>query len=249
MRRRRSVQLFSFSFVDILATNIGVLLFILLMAVINESGFAAYRQWTQAVKDAEAELAAMAPRISEAKARYQQAHAETIQEMTKPIRGRGEIAQQVRYLTESNSKLNAKNQQTRQSIGSLEKEKENIADTAARIKSARPPDQKGYMFPKAREKTGAVAIHVDCRSDGLVVMGADVTVGVENRETCPTSRIASPGSPFMRLIDRLKRLRGKEVIVLWVRPDGIDAADKAIKAARNATVALGWEPANKDWSF
>ena len=55
-RRRRPIRLFSFSFVDILATTIGVLVFILLMAVLNQSGLVEYSQWTRKLEAAEAEL-------------------------------------------------------------------------------------------------------------------------------------------------------------------------------------------------
>ena len=49
-------------------------------------------------------------------------------------------------------------------------------------------------------------------------------------------------------IERQQRLKW-QVIVLWVRPGGVDAADKAINAAQSAGVPLGWEPAEADWVF
>ena len=87
-----------------------------------------------------------------------------------------------------------------------------------------------------------------------MILGRDVTKGADRRETCLAARIGDPRSAFGRLLRRVKaaalRPSGQEeVVVLWIRPDGIAVANRAMAAARKARVPLGWEPADRDWRF
>ena len=110
------------------------------------------------------------------------------------------------------------------------------------------------MLPKAQQSGTRVPVHVDCQKDRLVILGSDVTKGADRRKTCMAASIAKPASAIGRLLREMRTAAGRrsgqeEVIVLWIRPDGIAVANRAMAAARKARVPLGWEPADRDWRF
>ena len=309
MRKSRDVQLFSFSFVDILATTIGVLLFILLMAVINQSGFVECSQWAKTVADTESERDQAARDVAQARAQYELAQKQTREAMEDMPPDAKTAARKAQDLAEQNARLATSNRERQKKVAALQEQAAAVENRVQRLRQQ--PDTSGsrrYMLPKAEQRSNEIAIHVDCRSDGVVILGSDVSAANEGRETCPTDDIGKTNSAFGRLIKQLQQrpeanpdtvrfkngkvLRGKiieetnngivllrqtgrgsraklpfkksaiaeitrgkserhreKVIVLWVRPDGISAADAAIKAAKKAKVPLGWEPADADWVF
>jgi len=247
------VRLFNFSFVDILATTIGVLLFILLMAVVNQSGLLAHSRWTRAVARAKAGVAKAAEAEKEGKARYEAALERTKGAVAKIPPNAAAVAKRAQEIAEQNTRLAAESRAVRNEVRTLRAGKAAAEREIARLKKSES-EGKRLKLPVAARKGNEVAVHVDCRRDGLVIIGSDPTKGAESRDRCPTRRIGDANSAFGRLLKRVREVRNsgqarEAVLVLWIRPDGIAAADAAIRAAEEANVPLGWEPAEKDWLF
>lgn len=260
VRRRRQVELFSFSFVDILATTIGVLLFILLMAVLNQSGVTEYAKMAKKVKSAETQREEAARQVKEAEEALRKALDETRRARENASGRAAGFAMQAQEMAAEREKQRAANEAAQARIRALKAQKDELekknkslsqtlqAQQAQAQTQTQTPAATGLqMLPKAKGGAEGVAVHVDCRKDGLVILGSDVTSGDGQREFCPLGEIPSSNSAFGKLVQRTKRSSG-QVLVLWVRPDGVASADKAIKAARGK-VPLGWEPADKDWTF
>jgi hypothetical protein len=302
-RRGRDVQLFSFSFVDILATTIGVLLFILLIAVMNQSGMAEYADVARQIEEAKAaeEQSQHALQTTESDlAEAQEATRRTLEQSgdAKPA----DLAKQARQISAENAKAKAANDASRRRIELLEIQREAQAKRRRAMRSATTASGKKYMLPQAKEGSNESVVHVDCRSDGVTIMGAALADDKLKWRFCPEADIAKADSAFGRLLVNLKKkhldsvelkngdvVKGKivkeskrvievnipkkgkrrtrrvkypmglvkrivrkpkaRVVVLWVRPDGIKAANLAIQVTRKAGVDLGWEPADRDWAF
>jgi hypothetical protein len=256
MRKSRSVQLFSFSFVDILATTIGVLLFILLMAVVNQSGLVEHEMRKRELEEAKAAAAAAEQAERDAEAKFRKARERVKRATSQVPPDAAATAKQAEALADENAALAAKNDAARKQVNALSDQQAELRVKLARFRRelARPEDTNRYVLPKAREGSSKVAVHVDCRADGLAIIGSTVAGGGERRAFCPADRIGSGRSVFGRLLSRLKQGAGsrpgqEQVLVLWIRPDGISTSKAAMKAAKSADVPLGWEPADPDWVF
>jgi len=256
MRKRRDVNLFNFSFVDILATTVGVLLFILLMAILNQSGLAAHTFWTQQLEDAKAEARAATRAARDAQANYASARERARQASTRTRPQAAALARQAQRAADDNARRAAANEQTRKRILALKRSLRQLDADIVRLQktTARPTQGKRLMLPVADKATNKTAVHVDCQRQGLVIIGSKVDAGRASRTLCPASRILDPRSAFGSLLDAMRPAdqsgSGPErVLVLWIRPDGIPTADRALRAARRARVPVGWEPADADWTF
>jgi len=252
MRRVREVQLFNFSFLDILATVIGVLLFILLMAILHQSGIADYAEWEQKLNEAQARASAAEEAEVQAKAAYEVARQETQRVRNEATGEAAAMATEAGRLADASQALADQVAAAERRAKELKDRRERLAEQVANQQAAVENEGAEYRLPKAAGGAGASPVHVDCRKEGLVILGLDVTSGVTSREVCPVDDIEKPGGAYRRLIARVKKSRSAgrpEVIVLWVRPDAVDTADKAITAAEEAKAPLGWEPADSNWAF
>lgn len=159
MRRGRDPQLFNFAFVDILATTIGVLIFILIAATLQNSGL---------------------------------------------------IQQEVHEDSEV-------------------------------------PPVGVPKVPVPDRKTSETPLHIDCRKGELIVLGSDFSQKGIERRAYTEEQIAESG-PLWDLLCHVRDGKGKAtVIVLWIRPDGTDLANKMINLCQRGNIPIGWEPALKDW--
>jgi len=256
MKKRRQVQLFNFSFVDILATTIGVLLFILIMAVLNLSGTVAHAEWTHQAAVAGQQVADLAGQLADAQAAHDQAVADHDAAMQAAAGDNHAIAGQVSDLARRNRELDTANQALRDKLSQLQ-------DQAAKLKGQRqalaaaaaeeaPADAGHYILPQAHGGAKAIPVHVDCRADGLVIIGRDVKSPRAQRIAIPADAIAAPDSAFRTLVSQVAGKQhgpNREVLVLWIRQAGIVNAYAAIKVAKDTGAPLGWEPALDDWSF
>lgn len=248
-RRRREVQIFSFSFLDILATTLGVLLFILLFAILNRSGIGASAEWQKRLEGQRGEQVAVQRRAELAKRAHDQAVSET-QEVRKA--GAGLSGNRAAEVAETNEALDRAIQETKNEIKGLEDRIASVRRQVDELEGGLRGSDKGVAkLPKAKGGGRGRPIHVDCQRDGVFILGADVEAEKESRRFCATDGINDAGNAFDQLIGDIQggRLPRDSVIVLWVRPDGVKAAKAAIQMARQAKVRLGWEPADQDWEF
>ena len=246
--RRRPIQVFNFSFLDILATTIGVLLFILLLSVLQQSGWGDVVQWQEKLRQAQSDREDAVAAGQRAIAQQEAARRE-LEEARQAAAG---AATEAAALARESERIEARIKTTRDGMETLSARKSELERRTVELRASVDAPELERKLPKAAGGAEAEPVHVDCGNGALVIMGTDLTLPGRPRETVPISDIPRPDSAFGRLMRDVKEnsVAGRaQVIVLWVRPDGIDTADKAIEAARRADVPLGWEPANADWAF
>jgi hypothetical protein len=256
MKKRRQVQLFNFSFVDILATTIGVLLFILIMAVLNLSGVVAHAEWAHQATVAGQKVDDLKGKLAGAQAAYDQAVADNTAAMNAAAGDNSAIADQISDLARRNRELDTANQALRDKLGQLQDQAAKLKDQkqtlAAASEEDTPANAGQYILPQAHGGAKAIPVHVDCRADGLIVIGRDVKSPRSQRITIPSDAIAASDGEFRNLVAQVAGKQhgpGREVLVLWIRQTGIVNAYAAIKIAKDAGAPLGWEPALDEWSF
>lgn len=249
MKRRREPQLFNFSFLDILATTIGVLLFILLFAILDQSQATVVSELEERLKglrrDAEESTAA----VQEAREAYDKAWAET-QEARKKASGSAEsMAATAQRMAEENRELAAQVQQLRGEIEGLTSRQKALEATLEEKQAMLDSPEGVHVLPKAKGGGRGQPVHVDCRKDGLVIHGLG---GSDDEKIfCKADDVEAENGALSDLLQRIERSQTprRYVVVLWIRPDGSRVADKAMPVIRKAGVRLGWEPADSGWVF
>jgi len=205
MVKRRGVSLFSFSFVDILATTTGVLLFILLMAVLNQSGFAAYQAWSETLTRLESEQARAAEDAEKAKKECEAARNATAKARAKVRPIAAANIEDVEKIEKKNAALEKEARVWRGRVEGLEKQRDALQGKIAGYREAMPKPGKVYVIPKTREEADDEPVHVDCRKDRLIILGTDLTADPSERRAVPLREIPRSGGAFGRLIGRLRR--------------------------------------------
>ena len=258
MRRRREVSIFSFAFLDILATTIGVLIFLLLLAAVDQSGIAEAQKLEQMLVHARTRSASAQQQVRQAEQELAQkrAAARAAQRELSNLARPTPRASAGELLTKERARCRLQSQELERKIDAakqrLERANKNVASHQAALNNAHGRGQTRHL-PEAVGGADTIAVHVDCRKDSLVILGAQPGAWAAPRQTCPKDALASSTSPYQKLIAQVKQSqaqpKGKLSIVLWVRPDGIGAADKALALALRQGVPIGLEPADADWKL
>lgn len=254
-RRRKKASMFSFAFLDILATVVGVLIFLLLMGVLSQSGAVEASQWQRKYDELDDELAEAQARAADARKRYQDARA-AAEDARRELSGEAaRVAGQAAAVQEENDGIEQEIRAARDRVGGLEGKitaLEHKKDQLEKERDRLAQPGRPHMLPRAEGGARATPIHVDCRESELIIMGADVGDSSVKRIHVPADRIEDAGGSYSKLLDGITKRnarRNPTVLVLWVRPDGIKTADTAINVAKERDVPLGWEPADSDWEF
>lgn len=89
--------------------------------------------------------------------------------------------------------------------------------------------------------------HLDCQKDRLIIFNGEFPKGYPIK----TENIRSSGTPYIELLRRLKAKSKKdEIIIFWIRPDGISTFLECNIGALNAKhICFSWEPAESNWVF
>lgn len=252
MRRRRETTIFSFAFLDILATTIGVLMFIMLMAAFQQSGMTEAQKLDDQLKAEQAKLAAAQQRGKQAEAEYQGAAAaeKAAQEKLSDLASSSSSGD--RKAQAENVRLAGKAAQIEGKIAEAERRRKGSNQTLAALE-VEAERARGHgtrlRLPKAIAGASTTPVHVDCQSEKVVILGARTDEGLGQRQSCPRALLKQPDKPFVKLLGQVKNSKGKMSIVLWIRPDGVKTANEAISIARQHKARLGYEPADKDWTF
>ena len=251
MRKRRQIAIFSFSFVDVLATTVGVLVFVLLTAVLNVSGVVTCSQWRRDAMEAESRHND-AERNARAARRVYRRMSRRLETARMALADASESVREAQKRSSENRQLQAENEALRAEVDRLTTRRDSHRRQLATLKRGGRSTGARHRLPLAVGGAAAVPVHVDCRKEGLVVLGTDVVAGRADRTACPSRQIADERGVFFLLVDRVrsrKLMPDRQVLVFWVRPDGIESASKATQVARAAGAPLGWEPADSDWEF
>lgn len=251
MRKRRQIAIFSFSFVDVLATTVGVLIFILLTAVLNVSGVVTCSQWRRDAMEAESKRDLAELNAQTARSVYRRM-SRRLEMARMALADTSESVREAQEHSAGNRKLQAENETLQAEVDRLAARRDSHRRQLAALKREGRSTGARHRLPLAVGGSAAVPVHVDCRKEGLVVLGTDVVGGRADRTACPVHQIANERGVFFHLVDRVRRRKlmpDRQVLVFWVRPDGIESASKAAQVARAAGAPLGWEPADSDWDF
>jgi hypothetical protein len=242
---KREIQIFNFAFLDILTSTLGALLFIFLLALINQMGLVAADKIIKQIEKAEADLtnATVAAHAAFGNCTNLQA---TIVGLEKNSSG---VTQQVVRVAATNQWLIGQITEIKDQTRSASNQVIILQQAISELQKQTPTSGKS-MLPTVIGKTDAIPCHVECNKTGLIILGEDVTRQATKRETCPLKQIETPGSTYRRLLARLHSAPNRRlVLVLWVRPDGVAALEKALPLAKEAGVPVGYEPAETDWVF
>ena len=159
---------------------------------------------------------------------------------------------EAQQLSTENSRLQRENDALAAAVEQLTTQRDSQKRQLATLEREQRKAGARLRLPQAFGGAAAVPVHIDCRREGLVILGTDVAGGRAARRTCPRRMIARERSTFLELVGRVRGRKlapSRQVIVFWIRPEGIESATKAIKIARNAGAPIGWEPAGTDWEF
>ena len=253
MRKRREVLIFSFSFIDILATTIGVLLFIMLMAILNQSGITADSEMDEELKTARQKLANAEQSLHVAEQAFAKAW-DDAQDARQHDSGGAQRPSRAATLAEEIRAAETQNMELERRMANARKSAANLQNDIEARRNALGSVDGTAMLPKVKGGSAAKPMHVDCRPDNLLILGDLNDPQGRLHTLCHLDNIKQPNSSFAQFVHRVKRTASqpgaqREVVVLWIRPGGSKVADHAIGVAREAGVAIGWEPADRDWVF
>jgi len=271
--RGREVEIFNFSFLDILACTIGLLIFIMVMVFIlqssgpvADSGSLIERKLSDAAKAQKA--AAHDSQITdalEAALDRVQVHGEPDltpqRDAARSARdaARARFDQVTRELTAAQSSLDeARLSRDRSVTQSLDRAKADLASAQAARQRAESEladaHQAGntnavilspYRRPGQPDEAFQI-LHVDCQADNVILLKVNNGKVVEVGRTA-LANIENPQSDFLRIILE-HRLLDHALVLFWIRPDGYETYAAAVKNLPEST-QYGFEPADADWSF
>jgi len=270
--RSRNVEIFNFSFLDILACTIGLLIFIMVMVFILQAGsplvdMSAVVQRKQAAAAADSDAAGRDAAIAEAleaqlaqftppedhglSARRDAARAER-------DAARAVYAQRTQEARNARAQLDAAREISRRD--SLQAAQGRLKEAEARMKkaqhamaAAKAPANDGRVTFLPRERPGEhnlgayQVLHVDCQADKVVLLDVDASGITREMGHSPASTLADADSVFGKAVSRQQRFE-RPLVLFWVRPDGMVTFNRAL-AVLPEELPRGYEPADAAWHF
>ncbi len=258
-RRSREIEIFSFSFLDILACTVGALIFIVVMVVCTTADTRGLLQAKQAFEEAKARKSSVETAVE--KASGEAAQAEKNLADTKRKNPAAELVQSARDQTQrAEAQIKEQQEQTAQARAGIEKlETEQAQQQEEKDKAAgRVEVLKGQLSQRGKDESSGKILKMDfeekklipnvveCAASGVINHGSP---GKRTKEETPQKSLATQESAFRQMLVRIKNSRTKEYVVFLVRPDGLDAFEKARELAKALQVTMGWEPVNADWEI
>jgi hypothetical protein len=272
--RSRQIEIFNFSFLDILACTIGLLIFIMVMVFILQSGSPVAdageivrRKSEEARHDQEsarqdeviaAQLERQLARIHDSvkpdlriarDAAAEQSNVRRAEYDEAVARLRVAEAELQTALAERQHKSDLDLQQAQAQLREARERNDAAKAALARVADA-PVTERLHFLPSHKAGDGVEdfqVVHVDCRADAVVFLQSDAAGNMRETDRCPASDLADKDSVFQRIIDQQAHA-ARPLVLLWVRPDGIDTFNRACRALPEG-LAYGFEPANAEWNF
>jgi hypothetical protein len=273
-KRSRQIEIFNFSFLDILACTIGLLIFIMVMVFILQSGSPVAD--TVAVvrhKSEEARRQRLSADEDSAIASQLEEQLSRIHDAVRPdLRSaRDSAAQQAQTARADYEGVLSQLRTTEAELenargGGEQKSDTDLRDAEARLKEARarneaakalvaqangePPTEHVQLLPKQKDgeaSGGYDVLHLDCRSDSIVVLGPDAEGNFHESGHFQLSDLGDKDSALQRTIDA-HALVSNSLVLLWVRPDGVETFKK-VRDALPEGLAFGYEPMDASQHF
>lgn len=272
--RSREVEIFNFSFLDILACTIGLLIFIMVMVfILQTSSPIVDADAITARKISDAQTIRLANQRDSEIINALEAQLDTLPVTVAPALGvKRDVARAARdqaeqIYAESLSDLEAAkaavraarmkrdqavDDQNRQTQAMLDSARaRNVQAKAAFDEAEASPVRNKVLFSTHRrpggDDTDFQILHIDCRNSGVTVLRvADDGSVTEVGETAVDS-LDDASSPFSTAVHR-QRAQPNPLVLFWVRPDGMETFNAASRLVP-AGMAQGSEPADRDWHF
>jgi exonuclease VII small subunit len=271
--RDREVEIFNFSFLDILACTIGLLIFIMVMVfILQSSGPVADSSALIERKLSEAsqarEVATHDSQITDAL----EASLDRVQVPDEPdlkperdaARDARDAAQAhydqaTRELTAAQSSLDEARLALDRSVArSLDRANADLAAAQAahrtaesELTDARQAANTNSVILSPYRRPGQPdevfnILHVDCRADVVILLKVKNGKIIEVGRTA-SNNIKNPQSDFLRIVLE-HRLLDHALVLFWIRPDGYATYAAAVENLPEST-EYGFEPADSDWSI
>lgn len=276
MRRlnRGQVEIFNFSFLDILACTIALLIFIMVMVFVLQSGRSALADTSKVVARESTRAAAL-----EDQAQRDDRIAAQLEENIGHLGGLVD-RQMLNARSAAKAKRDAAQTQLNhdedmvasltQGMRDNKEVHDQLVKAATQVGAALGKARSDYAAAEKRHgellaqvannrvlirpanapgdpASDATVLHIDCQRDNLVVMRLREGGKPEILGSVSTQSVDAPDSAFRKAVQQ-HRNAAKPVLVFWVRPDGIGTFEKA-KELVPPGVDYGYEPAAADWNF
>jgi hypothetical protein len=271
-RRSRQIEIFNFSFLDILACTIGLLIFIMIMIFVLQSGgnslqtnAAAEAHFTNQIASLQLRAAddeRIAVQLEEQQMKAIGAAPDTLIAWNKArtlrdatLQQRIELESDVMQLKASiQSKEVDKTKLDRLLVNAEARYAQASKDTAtaqAAFSAASTRVDEHHVLVHQIKVPGANAdfyvIHVDCRLNEVAIMELPMNGKAKLLGRTPANQLNNAQSSYQQILNQ-HRNNEKVVVVFWVRPDSHDTFQEA-KASVPSGMNCGYEPASDDWKF
>jgi hypothetical protein len=266
--RSREIEIFNFSFLDVLACTIGLLIFIMVMAFILQAGspvadtaavirhrnaqtveFEAVAERDRRIaQSVEMELDQVVPTgdpeltsLRDAARSARDGAKDENDRLTKAVAAAQSAVDQA--LQHASEQAQADLDQARRDLGAAESQLAGVTNAAkvARV-TFLPRKSDG-----SSDDGGTDVFHIDCQSDHVVIYHGEVDGSVREIGAVPSTDLALPNAFFEKTLSTVSSDSGKRLL-FWVRPAGVATFDDA-KALLSADTSYGFEPADADWVF
>jgi hypothetical protein len=269
-RRKRSqeIEIFNFSFLDVLACTIGLLIFIMVMAFILQAG--------SPVSDTAAVIRHRGEQIAalDAAADRDQQIAQSVEmELDKVVptgdpqlvSGRNAArAARDAAKTASDSSFKAvavaqaavdqaAQHESEQAQADLDQARRDLAAAQFKLVAAMNAAQFSHVTFLPRKSDGSAddarvdVYHIDCQADHVVIYHGETNGALTEIATVASASVAEPDGAFQKTLSAVSSDAGKRLL-FWVRPAGV-ATFNDVKALLAADTPYGFEPADADWVF
>lgn len=270
-RPNTSVEIFNFSFLDVLACTIGLLLFILVMVFvvqmnprtvadvqdrIQQKNDNTKQQLQSSVMNAQTLVQTLEQQLADLPSSVDQDLQRRYGELT---RQRAELQTKLDKLIAAEQKQQTTDDSAKRDLNELQKEtqrlNESLKDARAKQLAAIESTDKAKLQNQgvvrlkgpAGAGNGYSLLHVDCQKERVVLM----TMGDDGRltviGTTATSDLDDFSTPFARTMSK-HRLANRPLVLFWIRPDGMATFGKAKECAPSG-LDIGYEPADAQWRF
>ncbi len=271
-RNARQVEIFNFSFLDILACTIGLLIFILVMIFLLQSAtrLTDYKKIIQTRKKAlrevqmeakstaiiassmEAQLSRMPDRRNPQLLLLLRAASEernrarqdaSVQTAELSSLETGIESQQAQYTQLTHAMLNS----LRSKLATAMRQLAKLQDEQLSAKKQDLSSQVFFQPVHTTHNRHFNILHILCSSRGLQILDVHKNGGVSVDLMTPTSEIGDSDSAYRLAVAAISE-QPDPLVIFWIYSDGIDAFNEA-KAEIPSGVHYGYEPALHRWKF
>jgi len=267
-KRSREIEIFNFSFLDVLACTIGLLIFIMVMAFILQAGSPVAD--TAAVirhrNEQTADLEAAAERDRKIAQSVEMELDQVVPTGDQELISQRNAARAGRDTAKAGNDLSIKavaaaqsavdqaaQRESEEAQADLDQARRELAATQAKLVAAinAPQVPRVTFLPRRSDGSadvgGADVFHIDCEADHVVIYHSQADGTLHDIGTVSSASLSEPNSAFEKAVSAVTADSGKRLL-FWVRPAGV-ATFNVAKDLLGTDTSYGFEPADADWVF